>query len=103
MGLATNTKFLDDLAGHREFEKANVHTGFIDQHYDVSSTSFLFFSQFNILGLSIKSRVVRIYRIVMNELFSNNTYQKGNSFGFSVEIVFVALNHMKKKHEYLDP
>ena len=39
VGLATNTKFLDDLAGHREFEKANVHTGFIDQHYDVSSTS----------------------------------------------------------------
>ena len=36
VGLATNTKFLDDLASHREFVNGNVHTGFIDQYYDVS-------------------------------------------------------------------
>jgi 3-methylcrotonyl-CoA carboxylase alpha subunit len=32
--LATNIRFLDDLAGHKEFAAADVHTGFIDQHYD---------------------------------------------------------------------
>ena len=40
VGLATNTKFLDDLAGHQEFEKAKVHTGFIDQYYNVSIVCF---------------------------------------------------------------
>lgn len=33
-GLETNINFLIDLASHPEFQAANVHTGFIDQHYD---------------------------------------------------------------------
>ncbi|ALC45447.1 CG2118 [Drosophila busckii] len=33
-GLETNINFLIDLASHPEFQLANVHTGFIDQHFD---------------------------------------------------------------------
>ncbi|XP_075145922.1 methylcrotonoyl-CoA carboxylase 1 [Haematobia irritans] len=33
-GLETNINFLIDLASHPEFQAANVHTGFIDQHFD---------------------------------------------------------------------
>uniref|UniRef100_A0A1A9VMC1 Methylcrotonoyl-CoA carboxylase subunit alpha, mitochondrial n=1 Tax=Glossina austeni TaxID=7395 RepID=A0A1A9VMC1_GLOAU len=33
-GLDTNINFLIDLANHSEFRAANVHTGFIDQHFD---------------------------------------------------------------------
>ncbi|KAH8232657.1 hypothetical protein KR032_011338, partial [Drosophila birchii] len=33
-GLDTNINFLIDLASHPEFQLANVHTGFIDQHFD---------------------------------------------------------------------
>lgn len=33
-GLETNINFLIDLAAHPEFQQGNVHTGFIDQHYD---------------------------------------------------------------------
>lgn len=33
-GLETNINFLIDLAAHPEFQLGNVHTGFIDQHFD---------------------------------------------------------------------
>ncbi|XP_017057255.1 methylcrotonoyl-CoA carboxylase subunit alpha, mitochondrial [Drosophila ficusphila] len=33
-GLDTNINFLIDLASHPEFQHANVHTGFIDEHFD---------------------------------------------------------------------
>ncbi|KAM7364346.1 methylcrotonoyl-CoA carboxylase 1 [Cochliomyia hominivorax] len=33
-GLETNINFLIDLARHPEFQSGNVHTGFIDQHFD---------------------------------------------------------------------
>uniref|UniRef100_A0A1I8Q8K0 Methylcrotonoyl-CoA carboxylase subunit alpha, mitochondrial n=1 Tax=Stomoxys calcitrans TaxID=35570 RepID=A0A1I8Q8K0_STOCA len=33
-GLQTNINFLIDLASHPEFQAANVHTGFIDQHFN---------------------------------------------------------------------
>ena len=33
VGLNTNIRFLDSLAGHAEFAAGNVHTGFIEQHY----------------------------------------------------------------------
>ncbi|EDV90557.1 methylcrotonoyl-CoA carboxylase subunit alpha, mitochondrial [Drosophila grimshawi] len=33
-GLDTNINFLIDLASHQEFQLANVHTGFIDEHFD---------------------------------------------------------------------
>lgn len=33
-GLETNINFLIDLAAHPEFQMGNVHTGFIDQHFD---------------------------------------------------------------------
>ncbi|EDW16650.1 methylcrotonoyl-CoA carboxylase subunit alpha, mitochondrial [Drosophila mojavensis] len=33
-GLETNINFLIDLASHPEFQQANVHTGFIDEHFD---------------------------------------------------------------------
>lgn len=33
-GLETNINFLIDLASHPEFQLANVHTGFIEQHFD---------------------------------------------------------------------
>lgn len=33
-GLETNINFLIDLASHPEFQAGNVHTGFIDQHFD---------------------------------------------------------------------
>ncbi|KAL9891233.1 methylcrotonoyl-CoA carboxylase 1 isoform 1-T1 [Glossina fuscipes fuscipes] len=33
-GLDTNINFLIDLANHSEFRAGNVHTGFIDQHFD---------------------------------------------------------------------
>ncbi|XP_013106292.2 methylcrotonoyl-CoA carboxylase subunit alpha, mitochondrial [Stomoxys calcitrans] len=33
-GLETNINFLIDLASHPEFQAANVHTGFIDQHFN---------------------------------------------------------------------
>ena len=34
VGLGTNIRFLDDLAGHPEFQLGHVHTGFIAQHRD---------------------------------------------------------------------
>jgi len=34
VGLNTNIQFLDDLAGHPEFQAGHVHTGFIAQHND---------------------------------------------------------------------
>jgi len=34
VGLNTNIQFLDDLAGHPEFQLGHVHTGFISQHID---------------------------------------------------------------------
>ena len=34
VGLNTNIQFLDDLAGHPEFQLGHVHTGFIAQHVD---------------------------------------------------------------------
>ncbi|XP_013419354.1 methylcrotonoyl-CoA carboxylase subunit alpha, mitochondrial [Lingula anatina] len=34
VGLSTNLRFLSDLASHPEFQAGNVHTGFIQQHYD---------------------------------------------------------------------
>ncbi|XP_030369477.1 methylcrotonoyl-CoA carboxylase subunit alpha, mitochondrial [Scaptodrosophila lebanonensis] len=33
-GLETNINFLIDLAAHPEFQRGNVHTGFIDEHFD---------------------------------------------------------------------
>lgn len=33
-GLDTNVNFLIDLARHPSFQAADVHTGFIDQHFD---------------------------------------------------------------------
>jgi 3-methylcrotonyl-CoA carboxylase alpha subunit len=33
-GLETNVNFLIDLARHEYFQKGDVHTGFIDQHFD---------------------------------------------------------------------
>ncbi|XP_017073330.2 methylcrotonoyl-CoA carboxylase subunit alpha, mitochondrial [Drosophila eugracilis] len=33
-GLDTNINFLIDLASHPEFQLANVHTGFIDEHFE---------------------------------------------------------------------
>ena len=33
-GLNTNISFLNALAGHDSFVSADVHTGFIHQHYD---------------------------------------------------------------------
>lgn len=33
-GLETNVNFLIDLARHESFQKADVHTGFIQQHFD---------------------------------------------------------------------
>ncbi|KAH8306160.1 hypothetical protein KR018_002799, partial [Drosophila ironensis] len=33
-GLDTNINFLIDLASHPQFQQANVHTGFIDEHFD---------------------------------------------------------------------
>ncbi|XP_068152268.1 LOW QUALITY PROTEIN: methylcrotonoyl-CoA carboxylase subunit alpha, mitochondrial [Drosophila tropicalis] len=33
-GLDTNINFLIDLASHPEFQRANVHTGFIEEHFD---------------------------------------------------------------------
>jgi 3-methylcrotonyl-CoA carboxylase alpha subunit len=32
VGLGTNIRFLDDLAGHPEFQLGHVHTGFIEQY-----------------------------------------------------------------------
>ena len=32
VGVSTNVQFLDDLAGHTEFARGHVHTGFIEQH-----------------------------------------------------------------------
>ncbi|KAK2171857.1 hypothetical protein NP493_1019g00020 [Ridgeia piscesae] len=34
VGLNTNIRFLDNLAGHDAFRSGDVHTGFIGQHYD---------------------------------------------------------------------
>lgn len=34
VGLNTNIDFLLSLSGHAEFEAGNVHTNFIQQHYD---------------------------------------------------------------------
>ena len=34
VGLSTNIQFLDDLAGHPDFQLGRVHTGFIAQHND---------------------------------------------------------------------
>jgi len=34
VGLNTNIQFLDDLAGHPEFQLGRVHTGFIAEHND---------------------------------------------------------------------
>jgi len=34
VGLNTNIQFLDNLAGHPEFQHGHVHTGFIAQHND---------------------------------------------------------------------
>lgn len=34
VGLNTNIDFLLSLSGHAEFEAGNVHTSFIQQHYD---------------------------------------------------------------------
>lgn len=34
MGLNTNIDFLLSLSSHAEFEAGNVHTSFIQQHYD---------------------------------------------------------------------
>ena len=34
VGLNTNIRFLDTLAGHDAFQSGDVHTGFIGQHYD---------------------------------------------------------------------
>lgn len=33
-GLDTNVNFLIDLASHPSFQAADVHTGFIEQHFD---------------------------------------------------------------------
>lgn len=33
-GLETNINFLIDLAAHPEFQEGNVHTGFIDEHFE---------------------------------------------------------------------
>ena len=34
VGLNTNIRFLDTLAGHEAFQSGDVHTGFIGQHHD---------------------------------------------------------------------
>src|SRR5690606_35605581 len=34
VGPSTNIEFLKSLSSHEEFDRGNVHTGFIEDHYD---------------------------------------------------------------------
>lgn len=85
-GLETNVNFLIDLARHPSFKEADVHTGFIPQHFD---TLFL--------PLSISDTVLcqAAVAIVLNELkFKQNSAASGRSGdAFVIESGF-RINHV---------
>jgi len=83
VGLSTNINFLGTLASHPQFENADVHTGFIDEHYD---------------KLFPKKEPLTTYQfaqaalgLLLNEQYKVNTKTK------QIEYIhrFVMLNHFK--------
>lgn len=80
-GLDTNVNFLIDLASHPSFQSADVHTGFIDQHFD---------SLFPPLDVSEKCLAQAVAALILNESNAvqlnavgqgkNNPFGAGDSF-----------------------
>lgn len=77
--METNVNFLIDLAQHEYFQKGDVHTGFIQQHFDtlfpVEKISDDCFAQAAI-GLIINENNAAL----KNSLFSNDPFTLNSSF-----------------------
>lgn len=83
-GLETNVNFLIDLARHPSFKAADVHTGFIPQHFD---------TLFPPLKVSEKVLCQAAIAIVLNELKFNRNASGHSGDPFVVESGF-RLNHV---------
>lgn len=67
-GLDTNVNFLIDLASHTSFQAGDVHTGFIDQHFE---------SLFPILETSNRTIAQAVMALITNEANAERqNYQK---------------------------
>lgn len=73
-GLDTNVNFLIDLAKHPNFQAADVHTGFIDQHFD---------SLFPPLTVSKSSLAHAVAAIVTKERIDAQTESRRRGEGFN--------------------
>lgn len=90
-GLETNVNFLIDLARHPSFKAADVHTGFIPQHFD---------TLFPPLAVSETVLCQAGIAIVLNELkFSRNSAISGDPFvaesGFRMNHVAIRKVNLK--------
>ncbi|KAJ6599630.1 Methylcrotonoyl-CoA carboxylase subunit alpha, mitochondrial, partial [Pseudolycoriella hygida] len=96
-GLETNVNFLIDLARHPSFKAADVHTGFIPQHYDT------LFPPLNVSDTVLCQAAVAV---VLNELkFSRSSSRPGDPFvsesGFRINHVAVRkVNFKFNEKEY---
>ncbi|XP_067634408.1 methylcrotonoyl-CoA carboxylase subunit alpha, mitochondrial isoform X2 [Eurosta solidaginis] len=74
-GLETNIKFLIGLASHPEFQQENVHTGFIDEHFD---------TLFPAIQIKDEQICKAVAAVVLNEMqvFSSNA-DKNDPFNAS--------------------
>ncbi|XP_073837377.1 methylcrotonoyl-CoA carboxylase 1 [Musca autumnalis] len=73
-GLETNINFLIDLASHPEFQSGNVHTGFIDQHFD---------TLFPPVEISDNELCKAALSLVFNELQASQTNAPSNNDPFA--------------------
>ncbi|ELU18344.1 hypothetical protein CAPTEDRAFT_225318 [Capitella teleta] len=96
VGLATNIRFLDDLAGHKDFAAANVHTGFIDEHYDelfpkrtISATTLC---QGALAMILMEQDQVHSNAVLTNDPFSPFNFGSGSRFNHQLSRQIVLNN-----------
>lgn len=83
-GLETNVNFLIDLARHPSFKAADVHTGFIPQHFDT------LFPQLNVSDTVLCQAAIAV---VLNELKCSAISSGRSGSPFVVESGF-RVNHV---------
>lgn len=76
-GLDTNVNFLLDLASHPSFQAADVHTGFIDQHFNT------LFPTINITNQTVTQAIAAILTNERNAEIQYSRQNSTNSFSAS--------------------
>lgn len=91
-GLETNVNFLIDLASHPSFRSADVHTGFIPQHFDslfpplVVSESLL--AQAASALVQNEANVIKKTSTIYNPFHSTNNFRLNHSTSRDIKLKF---------------